>query len=120
MQPYARLIVLLAIALGSTTDVLAQTESARGLDFRSYLSIRRGMTEGEVFSIAGKPDMQADQGLVMSDQGWTSTGDLTLRAERTELAMRTYTYLPIPDAPYITTITFLGGRVSDVQRDRKF
>src|SRR5688572_22860359 len=29
---------------------------ARGLEFRKYISLQRGMTEGEVMAIAGPPD----------------------------------------------------------------
>jgi hypothetical protein len=110
-----------ALVLGIlVTDVLAQAEATRGLDFRAYLSIRKGMTEGEVLSIAGRPDLQAEQGVVLSNQGWTDRGEIVMHSERMALALRTYTYMPTADAPYVTTITFLGGRVSEVQRDRRF
>lgn len=102
-----------------SAGALAQSEGARGLDFRAYLSIRRGMTEGEVVAIAGTPDMASDQGFALSNLGWTEKGDLLWRPERAALSLKTYTYLPIPDAPYTTTITFIAGRVSEIQRDRK-
>jgi hypothetical protein len=88
----------------------APVQAARGLDFRTYLSLQRGMTEGEVLGIAGTPDMQADQGVVFSAQGHG----------RSALAVRTYTYLPTAADPQTTTITFVGGRVSEIRRDRKF
>lgn len=88
----------------------APVQAARGLDFRSYLSLQRGMTEGEVLAISGPPDMQADQGVVFSAQG----------PARSALAVRTYTYLPTTADPHTTTITFAGGRVTDIRRDRKF
>jgi hypothetical protein len=91
---------------GKTAPVLA----ARGLDFRTYLSLQRGMTEGEALAIAGPPDMQADQGVVFSAQGHA----------RSALAVRTYTYLPTTADPHTTTIAFAGGRVTDIRRDRKF
>jgi hypothetical protein len=95
----------------------AQTTDARGLDFRTYLSLQRSMTEGQVLSIAGQPDVRADQGLVFVDQSSTAQ----VRApERTALAVRTYTYLPTAADPYTTTITFVGGRVTDIRRDQKF
>jgi len=97
----------LALALCSAA-VLAQ--APRGLDFRTYLSLQRGITEGEALAIAGPPDMQADQGVVFSAQGHG----------RSALAVRTYTYLPTTADPQTTTITFVGGRVSEIRRDRKF
>lgn len=101
----------LALALFAAA-VLAQ--APRGLDFRTYLSIQRGMTEGEVFAIAGSPDMQADQGVVFS-------GPRPIRGRgRAALAVKTYTYLPTTADPHTTTITFVGGRVSEIRRDRKF
>jgi hypothetical protein len=97
----------LVLALLSSA-VLAQ--AARGLDFRTYLSLQRGMTEGEVLAISGPPDMQADQGVVFSAQGHA----------RSALAVRTYTYLPTAADPQTTTITLVGGRVTDIRRERKF
>jgi hypothetical protein len=34
--------------------------------------------------------------------------------------MKTYTYLPTPGDPFTTTITLVGGRVSEIERVRKF
>jgi hypothetical protein len=69
----------------------------RGLEFRKYISIQTGMTEGEVVSIAGRPD-------------------LTYR----DRSFRTWTYLPVTAEPWTTTITFLNGRVHELDRQRKF
>src|SRR5688572_21751624 len=38
----------------------------RGLEFRKYLSIQRGMSEGELLGIAGEPDLKTDQGFAIS------------------------------------------------------
>jgi hypothetical protein len=100
----------LALALFPAA-VLAQ--APRGLDFRTYLSIQRGMAEGQVLSIAGQPDVLDDQGVVFSNQGSTQPG-------RTALAAKTYTYLPTAADPYSTTITFVGGQLTEIQRDGKF
>jgi hypothetical protein len=70
----------------------------RGLDFRNYISLHRGMSEGELVTIAGKPDMVASD--VFAD--------------------RRYTYLPTPANPFVTTITVVGGRVNQIERVRKF
>ena len=82
--------------------VLAQAANADGLDFNTYLSIQRDMSEGEVLATAGRPDSVADLG---------STAD--------QLSIRAYSYLPTREQPYATTVTFLGGRVSSVERSGK-
>jgi hypothetical protein len=70
----------------------------RGLEFRKYIWVQRGMSEGELVSLAGSPD-------------------LLLRQDR---AIKTYTYLPTVSDPFTTTITLIRGRVSEVERVRKF
>jgi hypothetical protein len=70
----------------------------KGLDFRKYVSIRRGMSEGEFIGVAGEPDLML----------WDSR------------AVRTYTYYPTPADPFTTTVTLLHGRVSEIERVRKF
>ncbi|HKU47654.1 MAG TPA: DUF4124 domain-containing protein [Burkholderiales bacterium] len=70
----------------------------RGLDFRNYLSLHRGMSEGEMLTIAGPAD------LVFSDV----------------FADKRYTYLPTPVNPFTTTITVIGGRINQIERVRKF
>jgi hypothetical protein len=111
-DPYTTTIMFVG---GQLTEIqrdgkTAPVQAARGLDFRTYLSLQRGITEGEALAIAGPPDMQADQGVVFSAQGHG----------RSALAVRTYTYLPTTADPQTTTITFVGGRVSEIRRDRKF
>jgi hypothetical protein len=94
--------------------VQAQSSGARGLDFTSFLHLERGMTEGQVLSIAGQPDLLADQGFTERSSaqaaGW----------ERNALVVRTYTYLPTSADPYTTTITLVGGQVTDIRRDQSF
>jgi len=69
-----------------------------GLEFRKYISIQRGMTEGEMLGIAGAPDLSVRD-------GWS---------------VRTYTYMPTVGDPFTTTISIVNGRVSGLERDRKF
>jgi hypothetical protein len=68
-----------------------------GLEFRKYISIQRGMSEGELVAIAGAPD------LLFRDYSF-----------------RTYTWLPTPADPFTTTVTLVSGRVSEIERVRKF
>jgi hypothetical protein len=76
----------------------AAPKPPRGLEFRKYISIQRGMHEAELVTIAGAPD-------------------LLFRDTR---AVKSYTYLPTVSDPFTTTITLIRGRVSDIDRVRKF
>ena len=71
---------------------------SRGLDFRAYISLHRGMSEGELLTVAGAPD------LLFSDV----------------YALKTYTYLPTSADPFTTTINVVGGRINHIERVRKF
>jgi Domain of unknown function (DUF4124) len=92
----------------------------RGLDFRRYVSIQRGMSEGELLGIAGEPDHWSDQGIALAAPGTVQVGPNLRTAARAGLRMKTYTYLPTPADPFTTTITVVGGRVSEIERVRKF
>jgi hypothetical protein len=92
----------------------------RGLDFRKYISIQRGMTEGELLGIAGEPDLLVDEGLAISGPTTVQMGRNQRGAARTALSLRSYTYLPTSADPFTTTITLVGGRVSELDRVRKF
>jgi hypothetical protein len=71
---------------------------SRGLEFRKYISIQRGMSEGELVTLAGAPDLLLPQAR----------------------AVKTYTYLPTLSDPFTTTVTLIRGRVSEIERVRKF
>jgi hypothetical protein len=86
----------------------------RGLDFRNYLSIRKGMTEGELLGVAGEPDFVSDQGF-----GVDSSANTRVSASGAQRLVA-WTYLPTPADPFTTTITLVGGRVSELERVRKF
>jgi hypothetical protein len=110
-----------AVALWLVASLaFGQGQAPRGLDFRDYLSLQRGMTEGEVLAIAGAPD-------VVSDQGFAPKGTLVL-FDRTYppapcgewCTMRAYIYLPTSEVPYTTTVTLVGGRVTGIERKQKF
>jgi Domain of unknown function (DUF4124) len=82
----------------AAVDAAPAPKAVRGLDFRKYLSVQRGMSEGELLGIAGEPDL------------------LT----RNSRASKAYTYFPTPADPFTTTITLVRGRVSEIERVRKF
>ncbi len=98
----------------------AQPRPNRGLEFRRYISIQRGMTEGELLGIAGEPDLRADQGVAIAAPTTVPVGRNLSTAARAGLVMKTYTYLPTSADPFTTTVTLVGGRVSDIERIRKF
>ena len=98
----------------------AQPRPNRGLEFRRYISIQRGMTEGELLGIAGEPDLRADQGVAIAAPTTVQVGRNLSAAARAGLVMKTYTYLPTSADPFTTTVTLVGGRVSEVERVRKF
>jgi len=92
------------LARRDAAEAQAQAERAavtpprpRGLEFRRYIAIQRGMSEGEMLGIAGPPD-------------------LAFR----DFISHTYTYLPIPGEPFTTTIVVISGRVHEIERVRKF
>jgi hypothetical protein len=76
----------------------AMPRPVKGLDFRKYVAIQRGMSEGEFVGVAGEPDLLL----------WDSR------------AVKTYTYYPTPADPFTTTITLVHGRVSEIERVRRF
>ena len=92
----------------------------RGLEFRKYISVQRGMSEGELLVIAGEPDLVADQGIAISAPTTVQGSRNLVVAARAGLVLKTYTYMPTPADPFITTITLVGGRVSELDRVRKF
>jgi Domain of unknown function (DUF4124) len=98
----------------------AVPKQPRGLEFRKYISIQRGMTEGELLGIAGEPDLKTDQGGAFTAPT-TVQVDRNLSIAAVEGRRTTvYTYLPTSSDPFTTTITLIGGRVSDLDRARKF
>jgi hypothetical protein len=88
----------------SAAQRAAAPKQPRGLDFRNYVRIQRGMSEGELLTIAGEPDF-------VNDQGFAGPNAQRLVA---------WTYLPTSGDPFTTTITLLGGRVFELDRVRKF
>ncbi len=92
----------------------------RGLEFRKYLSITKGMSEGELLGIAGEPDLKADQGIALSAPTTIQMGANLSGPGRAGLTMKTYTYMPVPGDPFTTTIRLVGGRVDEIERVRKF
>ncbi|HZO04738.1 MAG TPA: DUF4124 domain-containing protein [Burkholderiales bacterium] len=72
---------------------------ARGLEFRKYISLQRGMSEGEFITIAGAPDLLTHEGVHGG---------------------RSYIYLPTLSDPFTTTVVIGAGRIRGIERVRKF
>lgn len=85
-------------ARDAATRAAAAPPRARGLDFRKYISLYRGMSEGEFLDIAGAPD-------ILTHEGWSG---------------RSYIYLPTPGDPFTTTVVIGAGRIRGIERVRKF
>jgi hypothetical protein len=98
----------------------AAPKPPRGLDFRNYVRIQRGMSEGELLGIAGEPDFVSDQGIAIAAPTTVQVDRNLSVAARPGLRMVTWTYLPTSGDPFTTTITLVGGRVSELDRVRKF
>lgn len=92
----------------------------KGLSFSKYISIQRGMSEGELLGIAGEPDLLSDQGIALASPGTVQVAPGVRRPARAGLSLKTWTYMPTSADPFTTTITLVGGRVSEVERVRKF
>ncbi|MFY9316496.1 MAG: DUF4124 domain-containing protein [Burkholderiales bacterium] len=109
---------------GDAKDAAARAAAApkapRGLDFRNYVRIQRGMTEGELLGIAGEPDFVSDQGIAIDAPTAVQVDRNTRVAASGGQRMVSWTYLPTPGDPFTTTITLIGGRVSELDRARKF
>lgn len=76
----------------------AAPKPARGLEFRRYISLQRGMGEGELITIAGEPDL-------LTHDGWFH---------------KRYIYLPTVGDPFTTTVVLTGGRIRGIERVRRF
>ena len=104
----------------ATERAAAAPKRPKGLDFRNYVSIQRGMTEGELLVIAGEPDLLSDQGAAIAAPSAVQAGRNLRVPARTVMSLKTYPYLPTVADPFTTTITLVGGRVSEIERVRKF
>ncbi|MGH8618130.1 MAG: DUF4124 domain-containing protein [Burkholderiales bacterium] len=81
----------------------AERESppVRGMDFEVYRNLKLGMSEAELLTRAGKPDLDSLDNI----QG---------------LFVKTYNYMPTGSNPFYTIITLRGGRIVNLERTRKF
>jgi hypothetical protein len=73
----------------------------RGMPFDTYIRLERGMSEGELLQRAGEPDQ------VALDDG-------------PGYVVKSYYYLPTAVDPFVTIVSVYRGRISNLERTRKF
>lgn len=103
-----------------TTRVADAQGSARGMDFDVYIRLRKGMTEGELLERAGPPDYQTVDGNVGYKEGVVRRESDSVSVYSTELIVKTFYFFPTTDNPFTTVVTTTGGRITKLQRERKF
>ena len=105
---------------------------ARGMPFGVYIRLRRGMSEGELMLRAGPPDLAVGEGLDytgMHRVARPGTVDTAYGRKRTKLMVahgqsvrivKTYYYFPTFPDPWTTAVTLVGGRVTNIDRQKSF
>lgn len=73
---------------------------ARGMPFEVFMRLEAGMPEGELLLRAGKPDQETVDNL---------RGDI----------VKTWYYHPTSGNPFLTVVTLRGGRIANLERNRK-
>ncbi|MGH8719306.1 MAG: DUF2845 domain-containing protein [Burkholderiales bacterium] len=101
---------------------LTLAQSPRGMDFEVFIRLERGMTEGEVLTRAGEPDLlSVDGAQEFSASSAVVTPPVINRGKFSQTnVIKTYTYLPTIANPFTTVITFSGGRLVNIERIKKF
>lgn len=72
----------------------------RGMPFQTFIHLRNGMTEGELMLRAGRPDHESVENF------------------RHDI-VKSYYYYPTIADPFITVVTVRGGRIVNLERNRK-
>jgi hypothetical protein len=121
----AGLLALAALAVSAA-------EPARGMAFDVYIRLKVGMSEAELLQRAGPPDYQSDAGVDSRSQAIVQDSVVidpasgrpvpqrsVIRSELSEPVKNWY-YLPTIADPFTTTVTLTGGRISQLDRQKKF
>lgn len=90
------------MAVPASREVVAPAPAApvaRGMAFETYIRLSAGMTEGEVLMRAGPPDQET--------------------IEDTRAVAKSWYYYPTSANPFLTVVTIRGGRVANLERNRK-
>jgi hypothetical protein len=73
---------------------------ARGMTFQTFIQLHNGMTEAELMLRAGRPDHESVENLFHD-------------------IVKSYYYYPTVSDPFITVVTVRGGRIVNLERNRK-
>ncbi len=79
----------------------ASAAPVRGMAFDTFIRLERGMTEGELLMRAGRPDHETVESY------W-------------DYAVQSFYYFPTVADPYTTVVRLRGGRISEIERVKKF
>jgi hypothetical protein len=77
------------------------TAPVRGMDFRTFIPLRSGMTEAELMLRAGRPDHHSVDNFFHD-------------------IVKSYYYYPTEGNPFLTVVTLRGGRIVNLERNRHF
>ncbi|HUF21932.1 MAG TPA: DUF4124 domain-containing protein [Burkholderiales bacterium] len=109
-----------------------QVTRSRGMPFGVYIRLQRGMTEGELLLRAGPPDHEFREGLDATQLSIVQRGVLIDPATGRNVPQRivthsqsmqvvkTYYYFPTSSDPWITVVTLVGGRIANMDRQKRF
>lgn len=113
----------------TATPVIA-APGVRGLSFEDYIRIQRGMNEGEVLLRAGPPDQITEEpaGVISHFPRFSRVatqfgGIVVFPGVVTQSIVsigKSFYYYPTVADPFLTKITFTGGRVFEIERIKKF
>lgn len=130
MRLIASWIVAALLVLSALAALAA--EPVRGMAFDVYIRLKVGMNEAELLQRAGPPDYASDGGWVTRSQTivrgsrvidpGTGQPESQRSAARNELTLpvKTWYYLPTLSDPFTTSVTLTGGRISRLDRQKKF
>jgi hypothetical protein len=100
--------------------------AVRGMPFDVFILLRQGMSEAELLQRAGPPDYMSVDGSVgssvISGRRVGPPGpDKPPRVQTfSNLELKNFYYYPTVSDPFTTVVTLTGGRISEMQRTRKF
>lgn len=97
-QPERRPVQVIPVPAPPT---YARAAPVRGMAFDVFIRLERGMTEGELLVRAGPPDHETLESF------W-------------DYPAKTYYYYPTLSDPYTTVVRLHGGRISHLERIKKF
>ncbi|HWQ38434.1 MAG TPA: hypothetical protein VNM24_07455 [Burkholderiales bacterium] len=125
-------VKFLLAALALAGSAASGEERVRGMAFDVYIRLEIGMSEAELLQRAGPPDYESTDGLDTRSHAIVQDSVLidpvsgrripqrhVLRGELSQ-TVKTWYYLPTVADPFTTTVRLTGGRISQIERKKKF